>query len=60
MKKVLFLLLITVLVGGCANKKTPYDTDLRNSPCACNYSGEQLITNPTDEQLKRIADLQFS
>ena len=53
-----FLLILAFALTGCANPAE--NIDIKNSPCACNYDGIQLITAPTDEQLKKIADLQFS
>lgn len=50
--------LIVLVLGGCA-KNSSHTIDMKNSPCACNYSGEQLRTIPTDIDLKEIADLQF-
>lgn len=55
----LFLSILTLLaITGCSN--SPYDLDVENSPCACNYYGEQLNVTPSKADLKKIADLQFS
>lgn len=45
MNKLFIFSLITLALSGCANKKI----DIKNSPCACNYNGEQL-QKPTDEK----------
>lgn len=45
-----FILFVCVLVmTGCAAPTD--DIDIKNSPCACNYDGEQLYS-PTKEEKK--------
>lgn len=58
MKKFYFVTLVLLSLGGCA-KSTPHSIELKNSPCACNYNGEQLITSPSESDLQEIADLQL-
>lgn len=53
MKKTTCLLLLTVCgsLCGCGSflKSPTEDVDVKNSPCACNYSGRQLYA-PTDNE----------
>lgn len=60
MRKLFSILIVALLITGCTNQRSAHEVDLRNSPCACHYEGQQLITEPTQEMLKEVADLQFS
>lgn len=58
MKNVLLVFGVLVL-GGCA-QGIDKNTDIQNSPCACQYNGQPLNTTPSVQDLQEIAELQFS
>lgn len=47
----MLILMSVFIIGGCSvfSKEPKHNLDVKNSPCACIYDGEQILMDPNEQ-----------